>query len=116
MQNLLILVALGFAAYRATQLIVWDSILDEPRQRLKVWRALKPASRPRAFIVQLISCIYCTGWWLSLVTTLVYLTAAGQWGEASLLVHAIECWAVMGVQALLNRLDDALPGHDPEGS
>lgn len=116
MQSLLILLALGFAAYRATQLVVWDTILDEPRQRVQVWRALKPTSRTRTFVHQLISCIYCTGWWLSLVTTLVYLTAAGQWTSAPLLVHAIECWTVMGVQALLNRLDDALPGHNPEGS
>lgn len=115
MQNLLTLAVLGFAAYRATQLVVWDTIGDGLRDRIEVWHATKHTSRVRTFVRQLISCPYCTGWWLSMLTTLVYLTAAGQWGRAPLIVHAVECWAVAGIQALLNRWDDSRPGHEPKG-
>jgi uncharacterized membrane protein len=115
MQHLLTLAALGFAAYRATQLVVWDSILDSTRKRIELWRVSKFDSRFRKFIWDLITCPYCTGWWVSMITTLVYLTAAGQWGRASLIVHAVECWAVAGIQALLNRWDDSRPGHEPKG-
>ena len=116
MQNLLVLVALGLASYRATQLVVWDSIGDGLRLRLKVWRARKDTSRVRAFLDRLVSCPYCAGWWLSLVTTVVYLTAAGVWDDAPLLVHAVEVWTVMGIQALLNRWDDSRPSPDHEGN
>jgi hypothetical protein len=109
----MILTALGFASYRAVQLVVHDTIGDPLRARLETWYAdgIRPGrtNRFRAFIRSLLSCIYCVGWWLSLITTLAYLTAAGQWGAASLWVHAIECWAVMGIQALMSRVDDSLP-------
>lgn len=105
--------ALGFAAYRATQLVVHDSILDGLRERLELWHAVRFDSRFRTFVRDLLSCTYCSGWWLSLVTVLTYLTVTGGWAGTPLLVHAIECWAVAGIQALLNRLDDSLSsgGH-----
>jgi len=115
MQNLLVLGALGFAAYRATQLVVWDSILDGWRTRLELWHAAKHESRVRTFVRDLVGCPYCTGWWLSMLTTLAYLTAAGQWGQAPLVVHAVECWTVAGIQALLNRWDDSRSHRHPEG-
>ena len=105
--------ALGFAAYRATQLVVHDSIGDGLRQRLELWHARKFDSRARSFIRDLVSCVYCSGWWMSLASVLVYLTATDGWAGTPLLVHAVECWTVAGIQALLNRLDDSLPvrGH-----
>ena len=107
---------LGAAAYRATQLIVWDSIGDPARKRLETWRVTKFDSRFRKFVWDLVRCPYCTGWWLSMLATLSYVTAAGLWSARPLLVTAIECWAVAGVQALLNRWDDSRPGHQPEGN
>lgn len=101
--------ALGFAAYRATQLVVWDSIGDGLRRKLELWHAHKFESRFRSFVRDMLGCTYCVGLWLSVITVLTYLTATGSWGDAPLLVHAIECWAVAGIQAMLNRLDDALP-------
>jgi len=112
MQNLATLAALGFASYRATQLVVHDSIGDGLRNRLELWHAARYDSRARTFIRSLLGCTYCAGWWLSLLTVLVYLTAAGQWGKAPLLVHAIEAWTVMGVQALANRWDDSRGGGE----
>jgi hypothetical protein len=100
------LAVLGFAAYRATQLGVHDTILDPARNRLAAWHTSKLDSRPRAFVMQLIGCIYCFGWWLSGAVLLVYLLAAHRWNDASWLVHGVEWFAVAGVQALLNRRDD----------
>ena len=113
MISLPVLAALGFASYRATQLIVHDSILDGLRQRLELWHARKFDSRARSFVRDLVSCVYCSGWWMSLASVLVYLTATDGWAGTPLLVHAVECWTVAGIQALLNRLDDSLPvrGH-----
>ncbi|KUN37686.1 hypothetical protein AQJ30_15490 [Streptomyces longwoodensis] len=110
MISLPVLALLGFAAYRATQLGVHDTILDGPRQRLGLWHAKKVDSRARGFIVQLVSCIYCFGFWLSGLTLLVYLLATDSWGDAPWLVHGIEWFAVAGAQALANRFDDSL-GH-----
>ncbi|GGZ73244.1 DUF1360 domain-containing protein [Streptomyces echinoruber] len=108
MISLPVLALLGFAAYRATQLGVHDSILDGTRRRLGAWHADKIDSKARGFIVQLVSCIYCFGFWLSGVTLLAYLLATDSWGDASWLVHGIEWFAVAGAQALLNRFDDTL--------
>ncbi|MFF5668812.1 DUF1360 domain-containing protein [Streptomyces hygroscopicus] len=112
MISLPVLAVLGFAAYRATQLGVYDTILDPTRERLAAWQANNLDSKPRAFVVQLISCIYCLGFWLSGATLLAYLLAIRGWGEASWLVHGIEWFAVAGVQALLNRWDDTRQAAD----
>lgn len=104
------LALLGFAAYRATQLGVHDTILDTARERLAAWQARNLDSKPRAFLMQLIDCIYCLGWWISGATLLVYLLATGTFHQAPLLVHGIEWFAVVGVQALLDRRDDTFGG------
>lgn len=111
MGHLATIMVLGLAAYRATQLVVWDTIADPVRNWIELWHARRHESRWRTFVRMLISCTYCAGWWLSLATTLAYVTATGQWGETPLLVIAVDCWAVMGVQSLLNRWDDSRPGH-----
>lgn len=108
MVSVIELAVLGFAAYRATQLGVHDTILDPARQRLATWHANKVDSKPRGFLIQLVSCIYCLGFWLSGITLLVYLLATGRWDDAPVIVHGIEWFAVAGVQALLNRRDDTM--------
>ncbi|WP_406321841.1 DUF1360 domain-containing protein [Streptomyces sp. NBC_00519] len=110
MISLPVLALLGFAAYRATQLGVHDSILDAPRERIAAWQASNLDSKLRAFLMQLIGCVYCLGWWLSGVALLVYLLATDSWGNAPWIVHGIEWFAVAGVQALLNRRDDTFSG------
>lgn len=102
------LAVLGTAAYRATQLGVHDTILEPARQHLATWHANNLDSKPRGFLLQLISCIYCLGFWLSGITLLVYLLATGCWHDAPVIVHGIEWFAVAGVQALLNRRDDTM--------
>ncbi|MBC9729277.1 DUF1360 domain-containing protein [Streptomyces sp. TRM68367] len=110
MISLPVLALLGFAAYRATQLGVHDSILDPARERLAAWHSRNLDSKPRAFLIQLISCIYCLGWWISGAVLATYLLATGTWHDAPLLIHGIEWFAVAGVQALLNRRDDTFGG------
>lgn len=112
MINLLTLLALGAASYRATQFVVHDTLADPIRDRIEVWHARRFESPFRGFVRDLLSCIYCIGFWLSFLTVVVYLTATGTWGSAPLLVHAIEVWAVAGVQAVLNRWDDSRPAGD----
>lgn len=114
MLSLPVLATLGFATYRATQLVVWDSIGDGARRRLELWHAARHTSRIRTLIRDLVSCPYCTGWWLSMLATVTYITATDGWGRAPLVVHAVECWAVAGVQALLNRWDDSRTDRLPE--
>lgn len=121
MLNLMELAALGFASYRGTQLIVWDTILDPWRARLETWHmdGIRPgrSNRVRAFIRALLACTYCTGWWVSLAAVAAYLSATRQWhqGFGVFVLFGIEVFAVAGVQALLNRIDDVLPGHNPDG-
>ncbi len=116
MLSLTELLVLGLASYRATQLVVWDTIGNGLRARLELWHAHKHTSPFRTFIRQLVVCTYCAGWWVSMATTLTYITATGAWGRSPLLVHAVECWAVTGIQALLNRYDDSRPDHQSESS
>lgn len=106
MITLPVLAVLGFAAYRATQLAVHDTILDAARDRLFTWHGRAPESKARTFVITLVSCIYCMGWWVSGAVLATYLLATGQWTGVPLLVHGVEWFAVAGVQALLNRWDD----------
>lgn len=115
MLSLLELAALGFAAYRVTQLVVHDSILDGARQRLELWHARKFDSKIRTFVRDLLGCTYCTGFWASVAVLLTYLLATdkGSGGLSGALLFGVQAFAVAGVQALLSRFDDTLPegGH-----
>ncbi len=106
MLNLATLAVLGFAAYRGTQLIVWDSILDRWRKRVELWRVRKFDSRARKFFWDLITCTYCTGFHVSWLTVVAYHTATS-WRGLNVLTFGLEVFAVAGIQALLNRWDDS---------
>jgi hypothetical protein len=106
--DLPVLALLGLAGYRGTQLGVHDTILNPVRNRITAWHERRPTSGPRLAVTMLISCVYCTGWWVSGAILLTYLLATGSFDDAPLLVHGIEWLAVAGVQALANRWDDTL--------
>ncbi|KAA9380140.1 DUF1360 domain-containing protein [Microbispora cellulosiformans] len=99
---------LAFAGYRATQLVINDTILDPARDVVFRWRDRRPTSQARDWAVTLISCPYCMGWWLSGAILAVYLLVAGRWGDTSPLIHGIEWFAVAGAAVLLNRADTAM--------
>jgi hypothetical protein len=101
------LALLAFAVYRGTQLIVHDSILDPVRERVDHWHQQRPQSGVREAVVTLVSCVYCSGWWIAGALLLTWLLATGQWHQAPLLVHGIEWLAVAGGAVLLNRWDDS---------
>ncbi|MGW3736657.1 DUF1360 domain-containing protein [Streptomyces sp. NPDC005148] len=101
------LALLALAGYRGTQLAVHDSILDPARDRVHDWHQRRLGSTARTFVVTLISCVYCTGWWVSGALLLTYLLVTGHWDQAPLLVHGIEWLAVAGAAVLLNRWDDS---------
>lgn len=105
--GLLELIILSLASYRLTQLWVHDTLPDPLRDRLHAWHAEDHESRFRSFVLQLNTCIFCIGFWLSGAVLLTYLLASGQWGQASWPVHGIEWFAVAGGQALLNRAEDS---------
>ncbi|WP_323182115.1 DUF1360 domain-containing protein [Streptomyces sp. NBC_00120] len=98
---------LALAGYRATQLAVHDTILDPARDVVFAWHERKPTARARTWIVSLISCVYCMGWWLSGALLATWLLVTGTWHDAPLLVHGIEWLAVAGAAVLLNRWDDS---------
>lgn len=101
------LALLGAAAYRGTQLVVWDTITQPARDRIEAWHVTKPHSKARKFWHDLINCPYCAGFWISAITLAVYLTATGTWHDAPWILHGVELFAVAGIQALLNRWDDS---------
>jgi len=110
MINLLQFALLAFAGYRATQLVVHDTILDPVRDRIFAWhdRRNTPDHTASAFVVTLISCVYCVGWWLSGAILAVFLLATGRFHEAPLLVHGVQWLGVAGASVLLNRIDDTM--------
>lgn len=105
-----VLAVLALAGYRATQLVVWDSITDPLRDRIIDWQARRPESSLRAALVTLITCVYCSGWWLSGAVLAAYLLATGTWTGVPLVVHGLEWLAVAGGAVLLNRWDDSRKG------
>ncbi|MEW2066658.1 DUF1360 domain-containing protein [Streptomyces sp. NPDC007346] len=102
------LVLLAFAGYRGTQLAVHDSILDPVRDRIHEWHEARPESGAREFVITLISCVYCMGWWISGALLATYLLVTGSWTGTPLLVHGIEWLAVAGAAVAINRVDDTL--------
>lgn len=116
MLNLVELASLGFASYRVTQFVVWDSLLDGWRTRIEMWHAKKFNSGPRTFFRDLLGCVYCVGFHSSWLTLLTYLLTTGglDVSPSGFWLFGIQSFAVAGVQALLNRWDDSRPGHHPK--
>jgi hypothetical protein len=101
-----VLALLAIATYRGTRLAVHDTILDPVRNRVFDWRRKRPGSAARTAVAELISCIYCMGWWVAGVVLAGWFVATGTWGDAPVLVHGIEWFGVAGAGVLLNRWDD----------
>jgi Protein of unknown function (DUF1360) len=104
------LAVLALTGYRGTQLVVHDSILDPVRERIDAWQQARAQSAFRAAIVTLISCVYCSGFWISGALLAVWLFVTGTWSGTPVLVHGFEWLAVAGAAVLLNRWDDSRKG------
>lgn len=95
------LAALGLAAARGTQLIVHDSILDKPRNRLEIWHAKRHDSRTRTFVRDGLSCVLCAGFWASAITVAAHHTAT-TWHGVTPLNFGIDAFTVAAVQVTIN--------------
>lgn len=61
-------IILGLAVYRATRLIVEDTVLDPFRK--KIWKKFPPA---KGGIGYLITCYWCTSFWISSLVVISYI-------------------------------------------
>jgi hypothetical protein len=93
-------VVLVLAAFRATQLVTRDTILDGPRERFIIW----VENRGWGKLGDLVECGFCAGYWLSGISLLVFLLLMGRWDAVPWLVHGIEWFAVAGGQGLLSQV------------
>ncbi|MEQ6375522.1 DUF1360 domain-containing protein [Bacillaceae bacterium S4-13-58] len=83
--NLLDFVILVFASYRLTRLIVFDTITDWLRRPFHEYEEQELSDGEietvihikgtgiRAFIGELLSCYWCTGFWSSVIILLIFL-------------------------------------------
>ncbi|MGW1989590.1 DUF1360 domain-containing protein [Embleya sp. NPDC001921] len=101
------LVVLALATYRGTTIAVHDSILNPVRDRIFDWRNRRPGSTFRNLVVDLISCVYCMGWWVAGAVLVAWLLATDTWSGTPVVVHGIEWLAVAGGGVLCNRWDDS---------
>jgi hypothetical protein len=105
-------VILSLAAGRITQFAVWDSLLDPARHRLDVWAAGTEANpgphAARLFLLKLIGCPLCLGFWISGAVLASYLLASGQWAASELWIYGLMWWAVAMGQSLSNFALDKL--------
>lgn len=101
-----VLAVLALATYRGTRLAVHDTILTPAHLRVHAWSTRRPDSRVRRAVMDLLSCIYCMGWWIGGAFLAVWLLATGGWADAPVVVHGVEWFAVAGGGALLSSWDD----------
>jgi hypothetical protein len=104
-------VVLSLAAYRASRALSLDSITAPMRDRLDFWSQGRGGWRQK--VAELISCGWCSGFWLSGVTYAVYVTVTGRWEDEPVLVHLIFWWAIAGAQSLLIAIDAFLLREAP---
>lgn len=90
------LVLIALASARLTRLVTTDTILDPPRD----WLLLRLPTRSK--IATLIECNYCTGFWVTLATVLIW----HGWGTVGRWV--VWVWAAAAVQMIVNAIDSAL--------
>lgn len=105
MINLLVLLVLGIAAYRITRFLVIDTLFEGSRNKFHTWLANKQGMIYDK-ILDLTSCTWCLGFWVSLVLYSFYL-----W-ECPIDFNRLEwisTFAIAGVQGMLHALE---PGDD----
>lgn len=92
------LVVLCLAAYRLARAVSLDSITEPARDWLAVHAPVK--------LAELVSCGFCSGFWLSGIVATVWLAAAeGGLQETGIVEWQVLWWAVAGGAALLTALD-----------
>jgi hypothetical protein len=102
----------SFAAFRATRLVVIDSIVQPLRDRLVISTTEATGWRSKLgwFVIDLTNCPHCTGWWMSMTAGLVWCSVT----NVGLIETAVFCWAVAGAQSLLSSIAMRLDDDDSE--
>ena len=101
--DLTALVLLALAAFRVTRFIIFDSLIDEPRDKFHIWLVTKKEGdfrKPRTSIWMskihdLFSCTWCVGVWVSVLLYWVYARE----------FDFINIAAVAGLQGLIHLLE-----------
>jgi len=103
---------LSLAAYRAARAVSLDSITEPVRDWFDdragwSWLDAKAA--------ELVSCGWCSGFWLSGFTYFVWLlvTDAALWGWTAVFTNLILWWAIAGAQSMLIAIDSFLLREAP---
>lgn len=109
-----ILLVLGLAIFRLTRLIVFDKIMEpfrrpffteieEKDEQGKVEIYLIPKEKGiRSWIGELLSCYWCTGFWVSLCVTLLYMTHS-MVGEIFIFIFAVAAVGSL-IEVLVSRV------------
>jgi hypothetical protein len=90
------LLILGLAAWRGTRFVVEDALFEPIRA--KIWAKWPPESTKIGY---LLTCYWCSGFWISVILTLIFLFG-GTIGLVIVLILALS--AIVGLlQAFLDR-------------
>lgn len=104
MIDIVAFVILSFAAYRITRFIVFDTLIDEPRnwwyRKLSTRGEKKDRGRYlKEKLMDLTSCTFCTGVWVCFALTMIYY-AEWFWDFGRL--QWLSFIGIAGLQALLH--------------
>lgn len=76
MIDIAVLLILGFASYRATRFVVFDTLIEGTREKIFLFLINHQANRTTRFLngkaLDLLSCTWCAGFWISLLIAGLY--------------------------------------------
>lgn len=101
MMHIFVLIVLGLAAYRVTRFLIIDSFFEGTRNNLQTWLANKRGTLA-AKLLDLISCTWCAGFWVSMVIYSLFLWQCPIWFSR---LEWINLFAIAGVQGFLHALE-----------
>lgn len=103
MIELAVLLVLALASYRITRFVVFDTLIEGTRERLFLWLINHQKGKTTHFlygkILDLLSCTFCAGFWVTLLLTSLYFGHL-PWEFSKL--EWISTAGVTGLQALLH--------------
>lgn len=110
MLELAVIAILGLASYRLTRFLLFDTLIDGWRQRYYVF--LINRNKPRLFwskLLDLTSCSWCLGFWVSLAALSLYLgTAPWEFTKEQF----ISLFAIAGVQGFIHAAEPEGDDHE----
>lgn len=105
-------VVLILAAYRITRFLVRDSLIgfgpdSGSAMSVRVDRfAYDGDGNDRSFwrgkVGDLLTCVWCLGFWVSAIVYVAYAVAVGEWAGTPLVAHGVAVFAVAGGQGFIS--------------